>query len=111
MAAMYRFNSASFGILPNKNPANAILFDVKVGFVRLIGEMTRNKSFEALDWEYSLTACPPQNLAFADGSYMLEVCIEREAQLISTTSEYFGRQESSARSILEATTPKKMLRK
>ena len=35
MAATDRFNTASFGVLPNENPANAILFDEKSTFAQV----------------------------------------------------------------------------
>ena len=41
MAATDRFNTASFGVLPNKNPANAISFDEKVPSLRFTAEMKK----------------------------------------------------------------------
>ena len=49
MAAMYRINTASFGIWPNKNPANAIVFDVKVALLSVTALMTKNRVIQALD--------------------------------------------------------------
>ena len=48
MAAMSRFNNASLGVLLNKYQANAILFDGKVAFLRLIAGMTKKHEVQSL---------------------------------------------------------------